>query len=132
MANPPTRPAPVVSAYNPAFVAVWNTLSLTVATTRSLRDTAIDDPAVVTANTSDAAQHAFDAAATTVVTPPTRFATTSWFADGFAYTIHRLSASWTRNATPRSSCATGSVNRTVPSAPAGSTATLRPAPADTR
>ncbi len=132
MANPPTRPAPVANPYNPARVAVWNAPSLAVATTRSLRDTAIDDPAVVTANTSDAAQHAFDAVATVLVTPATRFASTSWFADGFAYNIHRLSASCTRNATPRLSCATGRVNRTVPSDPAGNTATLRPEAADTR
>ncbi len=131
-ANAPTRPAPVASAYTPALVAVWNAPSVAAATTRSFRDTAIDVPAVVTANTSDAAQQAPDAVATVVVTPPTRFASTSWFADGFAYSTHRLSASWTRKATPTLSCATGRVNRTVPSDPAGSTATLRPDPADTR
>ncbi len=131
-ANAPIRPAPVASAYSPALVAVWNAPSVAVATTRSLRDTAIDVPAVVTANTSDAAQQALDAVATVVVTPPTRLASTSWFADGFAYSTHMLSASWTRKATPTLSCATGRVNRTVPSDPAGSTATLRPEAAETR
>ncbi len=76
-ANAPIRPAPVASAYTPAFVAVWNAPSVAVATTRSLRDTAIDVPAVVTANTSDAAQQALEAVATVVVTPPTRLASTS-------------------------------------------------------
>ncbi len=77
MAIDPTRPAPVPSAYNPARVAVWNVLLLAVATTRSFRDTAIEVPAVLTANTSPAAQHPPAAVATTVSTPATRLANTS-------------------------------------------------------
>ncbi len=79
-----SRPEPVPSVYGPARVPNITAGSDTDMTCVPLRSTVIDGPFVTTVNVSEVVQHAPDASATVVSTPPTRLISRHLLDDGTA------------------------------------------------